>query len=768
VAEKAAARQGQRKGDFLAGKYLLGDCIGIGGMGEVYRATNVSLGRDVAVKILSKEFVDNEDDVLRFLREARAAALVRHPHVVDVLDVARDDDGTPFIVQEFLGGEDLERYLNSRGGRLAPEEALEIMIPVADAVAAAHQREVIHRDLKPANIFLSRDGNKIIPKVLDFGASRYATVGDLSAKELRMLIGTPHYMAPEQIISKTDVDARADVWALGIILYELLVGETPFEAETANAVLQLVKTREVPQLSKSLKGASKDLEDLIASCTKRDKTARLANATKVHEAMKEVRDRLKGSGRARVMETLAEIDAEDIQKKVAEAEKEKESVHNKKTPELPANTRVPSLFLPETPRAPDLKPGKPPPPKPSPGKVTPGKMTPPAAQRSRLLTLSSPGSDPPPGDLDLDLEPVPASVPASASRPIEAAAKAPKISARGQEEFGEFPLDSLSSDDAAEEPSPRSAKSNLSIDSRRGGNDSLPPRGQRDFDRSFEDDTASDGKVDLDLDGPPSSRAKSASKSSIPPVLDPGRVGGGASPPARATASVRPPAPGAEPRESRESRISSPTGMSMPTPGTSMKTSGHHRSPRAESSDEEELKPLPAGAKITLAAAIISPAVLVFVALRIVHLTAALGRAMRGDSMVASGVLTVIVLIAAGYFSLKSVQGTRERTLFVATAGMVLFGIGMIITTMTAGEPVEPGESVHVGIAAWVAPIAPLAGAFWATMKARAFWQSKYEGRERAMWAALASFLVLLALELGPLGAARSDARPSATTTSSP
>ncbi|HEY8079551.1 MAG TPA: serine/threonine-protein kinase, partial [Labilithrix sp.] len=173
---EAVAKQGSRKGDFLGGKYLLGDCLGIGGMGEVYRAQNVSLGRQVAIKILSAEFVKNEDDEKRFLREARAAAAVRHPHVVDVLDVARDDDGTPFIVQELLSGQDLEQHLQAMGGRMTPLEVLEVMIPVADAVGAAHRQGVVHRDLKPANIFLARDGMRIVPKVLDFGAALYKTV----------------------------------------------------------------------------------------------------------------------------------------------------------------------------------------------------------------------------------------------------------------------------------------------------------------------------------------------------------------------------------------------------------------------------------------------------------------------------------------------------------------------------------------------------------------------------------------------------------------
>jgi serine/threonine-protein kinase len=270
---------GERKGDFLAGKYLLEDCLGIGGMGEVYRATNVSLGRKVAIKILSADFVNIESDVLRFLREARAAATIRHPNVVDVIDVARDDQGTPFIVQELLSGEDLEHYLRARGGKLPIAEALEIMAAVADAVAAAHAQRVVHRDLKPANIFLARDRDRLVPKVLDFGACLFPTIAERSAKEVRMLIGTPQYMAPEQIVSKADVDARSDVWALGVILYELLTGHMPFEASDMDAVLELVKTRDVPRLRERLPDAPDPLERIIVRCTTRDRLARYPDAS---------------------------------------------------------------------------------------------------------------------------------------------------------------------------------------------------------------------------------------------------------------------------------------------------------------------------------------------------------------------------------------------------------------------------------------------------------------------------------------------------------
>lgn len=346
----------------------------------MYRATNVSLGRKVAIKLLSAEFVHIEEDVLRFLREARAAAAVRHTNVVDVLDVARDDDGTPFIVQELLAGEDLEQHLIARGGRLSYEEALEIMIPVADAVAAAHAHDVVHRDLKPANIFLSRDRNKLTPKVLDFGACLFPTIAERSAKEIRMLIGTPHYMAPEQIVSKAEVDARSDVWALGIILYEMIVGETPFEAETANAVMQLVKTREVPLLRERMKDAPAELEELIAQCTKRDRLARLPNAAAVHERMEMVQRHVR---RVASAGSRADIDIGGQPAPVS-------------TP--PRSTADPS------------------PPK-----------------KSGLLTLNSP-SEPPVTDNDLDLD-LPFPPPSNGPR----RRSAPPVSARGEASSAQWP-----------------------------------------------------------------------------------------------------------------------------------------------------------------------------------------------------------------------------------------------------------------------------------------------------------------------------------------
>ena len=181
------------------------------------------------------------------------------------------------------------------------------MIPVADAVAAAHKQDVVHRDLKPANIFLAREGDSLIPKVLDFGACLYKTVGALSAKEQRMLIGTPHYMAPEQITTAAEVDARADVWAMGVILYEMLAGETPFEAEDGNAVMKLVRTRSIQPLRKVAPLAPAKLEELVLRCLDRDRKKRFADASVVRTELDKVRTELKRSARKR-LDTQPEAD----------------------------------------------------------------------------------------------------------------------------------------------------------------------------------------------------------------------------------------------------------------------------------------------------------------------------------------------------------------------------------------------------------------------------------------------------------------------------
>lgn len=629
----------------------------------MYRATNVALGRKVAIKLLSPEYVHIEEDVLRFLREARAAAAIRHPNVVDVLDVARDDDGTPFIVQELLSGEDLEHYLMARDGRLSAEEALELMLPVADAVAAAHVQSVVHRDLKPANIFLARDRNKITPKVLDFGACLFPTLADRSAREVRMLIGTPHYMAPEQIVSKQDVDARADVWTLGVILYELIVGETPFEAETTDAVLQLVQTRDVPPLRERATDAPFDLEALIARCTKRDRLARYADAGALHEDMLEVRRRMRGGRTSSRIVTLTEV-------------------ANKPTLDVPS--------APPPPKPPSLDQPAPPPRR--------------ALERPGLLTLSSPGSESPSALDDLDIAPPPSNEPTLGGLRPQAYAQWPTPSSRPPGVAAPSGVRELEPDDPF-----ASASLDLAVEP-----SSWPPSAKR------------------------SSQApRSAHLSSFPPVLDPRALGV----PSRSL----PPAPLTRVTPREVTQIPAGVAASSSRPPTPSRSAGTWTAAEAAK----------------LVAFVTVPAIVTFGGFSLVPaITAPVGHALRGESMLASGVLAVAALATATALCARSMLGEKTRWLYLAAAGSVLFAIVMIIVTFAASEAAALGVPHSMGgVATLVAPIAPLALASDAVAAARRGWVDPYSRTEALRSAILASAMLFLALALSPVGAVRVQPR---------
>jgi serine/threonine protein kinase len=278
----AKARRSSREGEVLAGKYRLDSLLGSGGMGEVYRAENLGLGRAVAIKLLREEHGESSEVVMRFLREARAANIVRHPNVVDVLDIGQAEDGTPFIVQELLEGEDLAHYVHGRGGKLSPEETITLLIPAIDAVAYAHRRGVIHRDLKPENIFLARDPTgALVPKLLDFGISRIVTAEEQRMTATGMSIGTPAYMSPEQVRADSVVDARTDVWALGVILYEVLAGRLPFQSSTHSGLFVKIVTEPPVPLVVALPGVSPQLSAIVEKCLSARVEGRYANAADV-------------------------------------------------------------------------------------------------------------------------------------------------------------------------------------------------------------------------------------------------------------------------------------------------------------------------------------------------------------------------------------------------------------------------------------------------------------------------------------------------------
>jgi serine/threonine-protein kinase len=259
----------------LAGKYKLTRLLGEGGMGAVFDATNQKTERRVAIKIMLSSDRPNPDLATRFLREARAASRITHPNVVDVLDMGEDDDGTPFIVQEYLNGSDLRRLLTERRS-LSPRETLEIIAPVMSALCAAHKQKIVHRDLKPENIFLVRSGTgATVPKLIDFGLARIDTGDGLSLTKSGAAFGTPYYMSPEQAKGERDPNGvQTDIWAMGVVVFEMLAGRCPFEGDNANAIMAQILMAPVPRVDAVATRVPKSLADIVARALERDRSIR--------------------------------------------------------------------------------------------------------------------------------------------------------------------------------------------------------------------------------------------------------------------------------------------------------------------------------------------------------------------------------------------------------------------------------------------------------------------------------------------------------------
>ncbi|MEM9069574.1 MAG: serine/threonine-protein kinase [Myxococcota bacterium] len=230
-------------GRIVAGRYEIHGVIGEGGMGAVYEATHLAIGRRVALKRLHPELAVDGHAVHRFQREARAAGATGHENIVDILDLGFAEDGAPFLVMELLEGETLAAKLR-RESKLTPRRAASIAGQVLAALEAVHDCGVIHRDLKPDNIFLTRrGGRRDFVKVLDFGVSKVATTPEATQlTRTGMMVGTPHYMSPEQARGMREVDHRVDLYALGVILYESLSGQLPFRGKNYHALLQSILT----------------------------------------------------------------------------------------------------------------------------------------------------------------------------------------------------------------------------------------------------------------------------------------------------------------------------------------------------------------------------------------------------------------------------------------------------------------------------------------------------------------------------------------------
>ncbi len=258
-------------GRVLEGRYAVQSRIARGGMATVYLAVDQRLDREVALKVMHADLAQDEEFLRRFIREARSAARLSHPGVVAVYDQGQDE-GSWFLVMEYVPGRTLRDLINERG-RLTPREALTLLDPVLDALAAAHWTGIIHRDIKPENVLLADDGRV---KVADFGLARAVTTATTN-HDSKVLLGTVAYLAPEQV-ERGVADARSDVYAVGILLFEMLTGRKPFAGETPIQVAYQHVHSDVPAPSTFVPGLAPALDALVRSAAARDADARPADA----------------------------------------------------------------------------------------------------------------------------------------------------------------------------------------------------------------------------------------------------------------------------------------------------------------------------------------------------------------------------------------------------------------------------------------------------------------------------------------------------------
>lgn len=275
------------------GKYKILQQIGRGGMGTVYKASQPTIGRMVAIKILHPKLTNRKDLVTRFSREAKALGHLSHPNTVKVFDDGVLEDGSLFIVMEFLEGKNLNQIIRSEG-RLPLERGLPVLIQICGALEEAHQRGVVHRDLKPENIFLcSQGGIRDFPKVLDFGLAKLTDPemrpGATALTQEGMVFGTPEFMSPEQAQGKT-LDARSDVYSLAVILYEALTGKLPFDSRSPMEFVKLHVQATPIRIDQRVPGLNLPaaLADVMAKALEKDPDNRYQSAKAFSDALETI------------------------------------------------------------------------------------------------------------------------------------------------------------------------------------------------------------------------------------------------------------------------------------------------------------------------------------------------------------------------------------------------------------------------------------------------------------------------------------------------
>ena len=287
----------QTRSDLLRGtrlgSYEVGALLGHGGMASVFEGTHVALAKPVAIKVLHEHVAQNDAMRARFVREARLAATLEHPHVVTILDVGVEGD-LAFLVMERLQGEDLAAHLRAiPGKKLALPDALAIVLPLASALSFAHEHDVVHRDLKPANVFLARDRHgEVLPKIVDFGLSKLVTgeEDDAPLTGPQTVMGTPEYMAPEQTFGTRLAGPRTDQYALAIILYEAVTGRLPFDVGASRDLFEVIRTAPLIPPSKVDPALPPALDAVLLRALARDPDARFPDVRAFARALMPLAD----------------------------------------------------------------------------------------------------------------------------------------------------------------------------------------------------------------------------------------------------------------------------------------------------------------------------------------------------------------------------------------------------------------------------------------------------------------------------------------------
>lgn len=304
-------------GDVIGDRFRIERLLGKGGMGEVYAATHTTTGKQVAIKLIHSELGAGQETTRRFLREAKAATAIQHPNVIEVFDVFADDDGTPVMVMELLEGEPFSAY-RERAGALPLHEVATIMLPVVGALRAAHDKGIVHRDLKPDNIFLATSpSGERRPTVLDFGIAKVIDPTKIGgetqggATRTGSILGTPYYMAYEQAMSDKTIDHRADIWAIGVIVFEALCGRRPMEFDSLGQMYAAFLQGAVPSVREFVPELPSDVSDVIDRCLQKQRDTRLSDLQPLADVLNRYTDpNARGAMAGGVVRTAAVVAVE--------------------------------------------------------------------------------------------------------------------------------------------------------------------------------------------------------------------------------------------------------------------------------------------------------------------------------------------------------------------------------------------------------------------------------------------------------------------------